>query len=107
MRQVLYSPIILCIKFFYRIIVNVDISVTINFQQLEKSLFSNDSILLIDVRNRTEVLSEGRIYNSFNVPLNEILRGAFNLKKDILSKEGLSLSIAQSFPGSETKVHHT
>ena len=51
---------------------------TINFAALQASLES-DSVLLIDVRNRSELNSPGKIPKSVCVPLHEILNGAFQL----------------------------
>ena len=52
---------------------------TITYQDLKEGLES-DSILLVDVRRRSEVASSGKIPKSFNVPIQEILRGdAFEL----------------------------
>ena len=48
----------------------------ISFSSLNASLAS-DSILLIDVRNRTELNSVGQIPNSVCIPLHEIINGAF------------------------------
>ena len=46
-----------------------------------------DSILLIDVRNRSELISKGKIPKSFNVPLHEIVSGGFQLDKENFTKK--------------------
>ena len=51
---------------------------TIHFAALQASIESN-SVLLIDVRNRSELNSPGQIPKSVCVPLHEILNGAFKL----------------------------
>jgi rhodanese-related sulfurtransferase len=55
------------------------ISESINFDQLKDSLKSN-LILFIDVRNRREITSQGKMPNSVNIPMSELLLdGTFQL----------------------------
>ena len=58
----------------------IKISGIIDFDELQQRL-ELETVLLIDVRNRTEIASLGKIPNSFNVPMPEILAGAFELPK--------------------------
>ena len=53
-------------------------SETIEFDELNSAV-KNKSILLIDVRNRSDFKSGGRIPNSFNIPLHEVTSGVFQL----------------------------
>ena len=57
---------------------NFAFSETIEFDELNSAV-KNKSILLIDVRNRSDFESRGRIPNSFNIPLHEISSGVFQL----------------------------
>ena len=67
-------PCIILTIFLFEKILNID------FEELNEAL-EWDSILLIDVRNRSELISKGKIPKSFNVPLHEIVSGVFQLDK--------------------------
>ena len=54
------------------------ISDTIEFDELQTSV-SSGSVLVVDVRNRTDYNSEGSIPSSVNIPLHEVYDGAFLL----------------------------
>ena len=59
----------------------------------------NGRILMIDVRNETEYYTTERFENSVNIPLSDILNGAFRLNDtEFLTKYGIyQPSVNQSF----------
>ena len=57
---------------------NFAFSETIEFDELNSAV-KNKSVLLIDIRNRSDFESGGRIPNSLNIPLHEVTSGVFQL----------------------------
>ena len=58
---------------------------TIDFVQLRKSIESNDTLTIIDVRDPEDVVSKGIVPKSYNVPANHIVgqQKAFELSNPI------------------------
>ena len=57
----------------------------LNFEQMNKIL-KEESLILVDVRNAKELVDDGKIPASFNVPLPD-LNEAFQMKSDAFKEK--------------------
>ena len=66
---------------------------TIDFVQLRKSIESNDTLTIIDVRDPEDVVSKGIVPKSYNVPANHIVgqQKAFELSNPIFKHYNFSI----------------